>query len=144
MFSRSDCDSLEDFASVVDKSSSSNFAVLYDAGRGWQWFDWKAYLSRYYRKLSGIRKFSYFRFHRNQPGIVHLRKRLGDEETSVRLLKTGEVPPNSMEPARLMPSGLTLDRQHYLFKQIRPFVKPACQDATCPEPQRLRPRNGDV
>lgn len=133
---------MEEFASVVDKSSSSSVAVLYDAGRGWQWFNWKAYLSHYYKRLSGIRKFAYFRFHHDQPGVVYVRERIGDEETAIRLLKRGVDPPNNLNPAMLEPAGLTIDRQQYLFTHIRPFVRPACKDVTCPEPQRLRPRDG--
>ena len=123
---------------MVGKSSSSSFPKLYNSGQGWQWYDWKGFLSQYFRKLTGIRKYAYFRFRQDKPGVVYVRQGIGDEETARCLLKRGMEPPNAMCPAMLKPAGLTLDRQHYLFKQIRPFVRPACQDITCPEPQGLR------
>ena len=126
MHCRSDCDSLDELAIVVDKSSSSSTPKLYDAGHGWQWYSWKAFLSQYYRKLSGIRKFSYFRFHHDQPGIVHVRERINGGETAIRLLKRGIDPPNAMAPDVLKPAGLSLERQNYLYRHIRPFVRAAC------------------
>ena len=102
-------------------------AVQHASGQGWQWYDWKGFLSKYFRKLTGIRKYAYFRFSQYKPGVVYVRQRIRDEETARCLIKRGVEPPNAMCPAMLKPAGLTLDRQNYLFKQIRPFVRPDCQ-----------------
>ena len=110
---RSDCDSLLQLAEAVNKSACSNVARLYAGGQGWKWFGWKAILSKYFRKLSGIRKYSYFRFHKDQPWVMHLRERIDNQETTVCLLKRGVDPPQSMDPDVLTPPGLSLNRQQY-------------------------------
>ena len=123
MHFRSVCDSLGEFAEVVGKSSSSSVPKLNNSGQGWQWYNWKGFLYIYLRKVTGPRKYAYFRFSQDKPGIVFVRQRIGDEETARCLMKRGVEPSNAMCLAMLKPPGLSLDRQNYLFKQIWPFCK---------------------
>lgn len=56
---RTDCDCLEHLASVVNKSSRTNEAVLYNqqpnGDTTWKWRDWKGFLSQHFKPLKGIR-----------------------------------------------------------------------------------------
>lgn len=45
---------------------------------------------------------------------------------------------SSAVPKLITPEGLDLDRQDYLFNQIREFCRPGTEDLVCPAPQ-----NGD-
>ena len=44
----------------------------------------------------------------------------------------------------LDPSDLPLQRQHYLYKNIRQFVDEPCKDIVCPRPQILPADNSDT
>ena len=78
------------------------------------------------------------RFSAEAPGYVFLRKGADDEEVSVQLLRCGVDTGSDLfktRPAPVQPAGLSQQRQTYLYRNIRPYVRPMYQDATCPAPQ---------
>ena len=52
LYRRSDCDTLDQLETVVNRSSSSNQAVRYPS---WEWRDWKTFLTPVFRPIPGIR-----------------------------------------------------------------------------------------
>ncbi|KAJ8308706.1 hypothetical protein KUTeg_013580 [Tegillarca granosa] len=137
-YRRTDVDTLVHLAEVVTKSAYSNRPVLYKAtngSRNWEWRDWKSFLSAHFRSLRGISSYQHFRFSSTYPGKVFLKKCDDDEsETTFTLVKRSvdQVPLNRPDP--VTPKGLSRDRQKYLFKSVRPYVRPMFQDITCPAP----------
>ena len=63
-YRRSDCDTIDQFADVIEKSAKCNKAVLFN----WEWLDWDAYLLSHFKPIPGIRKYHHFRFSKADPG----------------------------------------------------------------------------
>ena len=61
------------------------------------------------------------------------------DTTTVDIRKTGVEMDCSQLPECIIPPGLSLDRQTYLYEQIRVFCEPEYADVTCPMPTSSRP-----
>ena len=57
---------------------------------------------------------------------------LGHEEASVQLLKNSVGGGLFGNPINLQLAGLISDKQNYLYRKVRLFVRPACRDTLCP------------
>jgi len=88
---------------------------------------WTDHLGKFFTKLPNIKVFQHFFFSSSQPGIVTCLRNLGDEPTPICILKKNveEILTDNLPPI-VEPIGLSLERQQYLFKEIRPF----CQSST--------------
>ncbi|XP_062580307.1 uncharacterized protein LOC134242238 [Saccostrea cucullata] len=136
LYKRSDCNSLEQLRSIVDKSSYSNNAVLYAEEESWMWSDWVQFFSEHFDPLKGLRRFQIFRFCHDSPGYVLCKKSSDGEEIPVRLLKSDVRHfAHDARPPEISPGGLTRERQAYLYSRIRPFVTNPWKDVTCPPVQ---------
>ena len=107
--------------------------------------DWSSWLLKFFKKLPDITSYRYFRMVRNKPGIVLLRKAVNGEETEVCLQKR-EVPFGKSRtfrfPSKISAKGLSLERQWYLYEQIRKHIPhEADKDITCPKPKKPKERN---
>ncbi|XP_060577599.1 uncharacterized protein LOC132734769 [Ruditapes philippinarum] len=132
LYRRTDCDSISQVASVVRKSASSNFPVLFrkeDGCQNWTWYDWKTFLPRFFLPLRGIQRYHYFRVTKD---AVYVKERSTDVEQQVTILKRNATVPEDILPAVLLPGGLSRARQQYLYKNVRPFVRQVYRDVTCP------------
>ena len=61
------------------------------------------------------------------------------DTTTVDISKTGVEIDRSQLPECIIHPGLSLDRQTYLYEQIRVFCEPKYADVTCPMPTSSRP-----
>ena len=95
-------------------------------------YDWKAFLKEYFLPVKGIRKFHHFRVTSKDPGFVYVKTSAPEAETRIKILKK-EIP-ESAYPSSLPASGLSRDRAKYIYQTLRPLVRTAYQDATCPRP----------
>jgi hypothetical protein len=68
LYRRTDIDTLHQLRDVVEESATSNRAVLFQGPDGWDWRDWKSFLSQYYKPIKGIRKYHHFTFDAEKPG----------------------------------------------------------------------------
>lgn len=106
--------------------------------------DWSSWLLKFFKKLPNITSYRHFKIIKNKPGILYLKKVIDGDETEIQLLKRG-VPFGKNKsfrlPAKTVPKGLTLERQWYLYEQIRMHI-PDEQDkaATCPKPIKSKPK----
>ena len=96
------------------------------------------FLAEHFKPLKGIRKLHHFRFSSTEPYTVYVRESINDTEVSVNILKdttanVSQFSPSSL-PSELLPAGLTVDRQCYLFRSIREHVTRGFQDELCPNP----------
>ena len=97
-------------------------------------YDWKSYLSSFFKPVPSILKYQHFHVSSKNPGIVELEELADSERTAVDIRKAGmEIDPSQM-PTLITSPGLSLDRQTYLYEQIRVFCEPEYADATCPMP----------
>ncbi|KAH3715081.1 hypothetical protein DPMN_057786 [Dreissena polymorpha] len=69
------------------------------------------------------RKFQYFRFGSDEPGIVFLRERRDFEEISVKLINNNAVGfAHNERPSVLSPAGLSESRRSYLTKSVIQYI----------------------
>uniref|UniRef100_K1R879 Uncharacterized protein n=1 Tax=Magallana gigas TaxID=29159 RepID=K1R879_MAGGI len=140
LYHRTDVDSLSGLVEVVRKSARSNSPVTYtnDAGEhSWEWYDWKSFTSTFFTNVKGIRKMLHFRFPSLSPGKLFVKSHADDSEREITLLKSSispeDITTGSVMPDILPPGGMTSERQRYLFRVVRPFVRDPFKDTTCPE-----------
>ena len=105
-----------------------------DGDQEWQWFDWKSFIGEHFHKLKGIRKYRHFRFTSSEPGLVFLKTSPDALESSYILIKSRSVFDRHSMPTVIPPAGMSQDRQNYLYRCVRPYVRPSCQDSLCPRP----------
>lgn len=133
LYRRSDIDSLPEFVTLVNKSDSGNEALPYNDT--WQWRNWKDFLSTFFRPVKNVRKYHHFRFSSAEPWFVFVKERIDSEEKKLSLRKIGSPQFKATDiPALLHPAGMTRERQHYLYRNVRPYVRPAHQEDLCPTP----------
>jgi hypothetical protein len=107
----------------------TNFLLTYVLCR----YDWKSFLTRYFLPLKGIQKFHSFRFIKDDLGAVFVKERSGSPELRVQLMRRNiQTVPHDVFPDPIAPAGISRARQDYLFRHVRPYVRPAFQDITCP------------
>ena len=139
-FRKTDVSSLDDLAHVVEESAACNICQLVGAQDGSTIVpsrDWAGFLSSHYRRLDGIKKYHHFRFERDHPGVVFLKKTATAEEEQ-RILLRGEWTPSHVDkPPSITPLGLSLERQKYLFDKIREYCRVDVRDLVCPDPATL-------
>ncbi|KAJ8317541.1 hypothetical protein KUTeg_005445 [Tegillarca granosa] len=138
LFRRSECETIFQLRDIFEKSAVNNKAVLYEenGNQTWEWRNWKAFLSARFKALKGIQKFHHFRFEATSPGKVFVKENHDSIETSVSILKVGAVIDGS-KPDPIPAAGLSQERAKYLYRVVRPFVRPQYQDSLCPRPNNI-------
>lgn len=96
-------------------------------------YNWSAFFKSG-KTVPNITRHHHFATSEEEPGIVKYR----EFETSVEE-KTLIFPPSSFKkdvlPEIIEPVGLSKDRKNYLYKQIRPYIRPKYKDLMCPKPK---------
>ena len=92
--------------------------------------DWMAFLSEWFQKLVGLKKFHHFQF--KASGEVLCCENGASEVMIFSLLKGPAALPDTL-PTIVQPSGLSQQRKGYLFQEIQEFVDQDYQDLVCPE-----------
>lgn len=132
LYRRCDCDSIGQLEDVVNRSSTTDTAVQYPA---WQWRSWKEYLGQFFKPVKGIRQYQHFSFDSNEPGIVTAKKTCDRTEEKIEILKDQGFQFREIRRPGVLPAGgLSESRVRYLYSHVRPFVRPAFQEETCPSP----------
>ena len=135
LYGRCDCDGIGHLEDVVSKSSSTFIAVRYPA---WQWRSCKPYLSQFFKAVMGIRQYQHFSFNSDEPGIVSAQKTSGGIVEKIAILKDQEFSFDEIrQSAVLLASGISESRLRYIFSHFRPYVWPAFQVETCPDPSEV-------
>ena len=123
---------------VVNKSAISNIAVPYlntNDEENWQWRNWKLFLAQMSIPLRGIQKYYHFQFRADDPGYVYVKTDIDGPEQRRRILKKNALLTDTDRPPVLSPAELTRDRQEYLYRSVRPYVRERYKDLTCPRRQ---------
>ena len=137
---------LDDIVKAVNESGNPNTAQLVGTQTGdviVPMFNWSEYFEDNTIKtaLKGISRMHHFHFKSSAPGTVSMKDTIDDKEwKSITLVKSSSWQPSSGDlPHPIVPAGLSLERQHYLFDKIREFVPSEFQDLVCPKPTQPRP-----
>lgn len=132
-FRRARIDCLEDIETVVKESSSMNLSQLVGPENGTSnvtVYDWSSFLSRCFRKVKNIKSFHQFVV--DASGVLTLKVHSAAEPETQNIMLHQPTPTDF--PPVIKPNGLSNQRQWYLYKEIRPFVKPEFQDIVAPKP----------
>ena len=99
------------------------------------YYDWTSYFKDYFKAIPAITKYHVFCCSHDDPGVIYLRETSQSEEISLSLVKKS-LPPQDCFPEQILPKGLDIERQWYLYERIRPFcLSNLSADLTCPKPQ---------
>ena len=132
-YRKSDVDTLQQFADVVDQSAQINHAVKFS----WDWSQWDAFLAEYFTPVKNITKCQRFVFSFSEPGKVSMSGSSNLADKTISLVKSATNPNlfhRDSLPMTLPPAGKTRTRADYLFKQIRQHCHEENRDTTCPDP----------
>ena len=132
---------LSDLVRVVNESAAVNIAqptALEDGSVVVKTYNWQDYFATYCTKVAGIKKLHHLRFDSAHPGYIFVKEKSGSPEVKRCILKDKTWSPTVEQlPPVLTPSGLSLQRQWYLYEKIREYCPDNFQDITCPRPDRL-------
>ena len=98
-------------------------------------YDWTSYLAAFFKKLPGLLKFHHFTF--KSGSSVVAAQEFSDSPSIEFDLSQPRAPELNSEdhPPELQSSGLGLDRQWYLYREIRQFVEEGYKDLVAPLPK---------
>ncbi|KAF6040946.1 hypothetical protein EB796_000787 [Bugula neritina] len=139
-FARTVVSSLPELAQVVNSSAVNNTALIVgDGTRDTEeviMYDWAQFLPQFFRRLPHI--LTYHQIVLTAEGVAHCKKLVGESATTEILLN--KYPAADLLPTAIPSKGLDLQRQWYLYEQIREFCKPDTQDLVCPRPSFPKPK----
>jgi hypothetical protein len=123
--------------------STGNHGTLTDSKR-LIYRDWSSWLLTFFKKIPNITTYRHFKIVKNKPGIVSLKKSVDGDETEIQILK-GDVPFGKNRafklPSKISPKSLSLERQWYLYEQIRMHIPDEKdKETTCPKPTKPKPK----
>lgn len=137
-YRRSQIYTYEQLASMLESSSENGHNVcIGKTAPPLIYRDWTSWLAQYFTPLKGISNYHHFRIERNHSLMLMVKERKDSEEINVELAKEKfpfSKPPQKL-PEQLFPAGLSLQRQWYLYDQIRSHIPDQIdKDQTCPKP----------
>ena len=137
-FKRSSVNCLDELVDVVNESAVVNRAQLVGSQSGEvivPTYNWAEYLGSQFEKIHGIKSNHHFLFSSLHPGTVRVKQYCESEEITHLILKDQAWRPTAAElPPVIHPTGLSIDRQWYLFQKIREFCSVDTRDLVCPFP----------
>ena len=100
-------------------------------------YNWSDHCDQYTSKtaLKGIKRMQHFHFSNRFPGQVKVTNEVDGIERTITLLKDPSQTQTLGElPDVIVPPGLSLEWQWYLYDKIREFCPDHCKDLVCPRP----------
>ena len=91
------------------------------------------------KKITRTKKYYHVHLDSSIPGVVSVRERADTPEIEIQLLKNPWLSGPDELPTVIHPKRLSLERQWYLFDQIRQFCPGSDKDLTCPKPRAAKP-----
>ena len=106
-----------------------------------KFYKWTEYLNKYFRAVPNILSYHQFSVSADNLGVVKVRQYSDSTPIDVNIFKSGITQFTIAGfPAQLLPPGLDINRQWYLYEQIRPHCKSTlAADITCPKPSMPKP-----
>jgi hypothetical protein len=152
-YRRSNIYTYEDLVQTILNSSANGHNICqpvgsYGASDSLQpliYRDWSSWLLKFFNKLPDITSYRHFKIEKNKLGVVILKKTVDGDETEISLIKR-DVPFGENRsfrlPSKIIPKGLSLKRQWYLYEKIRIHIpNERDKDMICPKPKRPKPKD---
>jgi hypothetical protein len=134
---------------IINTSTVKEYNICHpyrdDDGRAsFRYRAWITWLGKYFRKLPGIRSYHHFSMDASNPGVVIAKRYVDSKQETFDLLKKNvdcsDLLDDSIHPKEITPTGLSPERQWYLYDKIREHIPdPDDKDATAPLPAVGRP-----
>ena len=137
-------DCLDDIAKCVSDSSKLNVPVLVGRENGLsdvKVYDWSSFFALFFKKVTKVLSYHHFYFD-GTPHVAMQKDSASKEiiQTLVKKNSDGTFMMPSGFPDVVVPDGLSLQRQWYLYKEIRQFVtNDEMKDIVCPKPLSAEP-----
>jgi hypothetical protein len=98
--------------------------------------NWNNFLNKHFKTIPKISEVCAFKFSSGKKGCVDIRYAPDSPWETIRLLKKPRYTfPSNSRPVIITPKGLDIERQTYLYKEIRGFIRnPKRKELTCPKP----------
>lgn len=81
--------------------------------------DWASFFASKFKKVSGIKKTHHFHVTTGKPGVIATKLHSDSKQEEINILKDGVVVDPLELPPEKVPTGLSAQRQWYLFDKIR-------------------------
>lgn len=141
-FRMSNVDTMQDMARTVQSSTDKAINLpqpIVDPVSKQQLvhvYKWSAFLEQFFKPIPHILSYQVFHTSSLNPGTFLLQKHSSSPKEEVSILRdVDEAIPVGHLPEEISLKGLTLERQWYLYEQIREFcTTEEAADATCPKP----------
>ena len=101
--------------------------------RNVNWYNWSDYLNNIFHAIPSILNYHHFTLDKSTPGIVSLQEYIKTDKISFSMLKNEPQQGATGFPSVVTPTGLSVERQLYLYQKIRPYCASEA-DLTCPIP----------
>ena len=112
-----------------------------DGRRLVNWYDWKSYFCILYKTIPNITTYHHFRFDNKSLGTAFVRTLADSPELAVMISSENTVDIHKL-PHDVIPKGLDLKRQWYLYEEISPFCSSSeTASVTCPHPTQPKPNS---
>ena len=143
---KAEVDDLDDLIkNVVEKSTGGNFNIAQpifneNGDREVFFYYWTEFFNKMFKPVPNLLKYYHFIFDSECPNIIKAKKTLDGELEEIEIIKSvGFL--DIMEPREKLPTGISLERQWYLYENVREHVQnPNKRDIYCPHPLLPKPR----
>jgi len=143
--SRTELWTLYDIAQAANDSGECNSTELVGYHNGEvlvKVFDWANTFASTFKRIDNLTQYHHFKVNsKEQPGMVKCYKTLESEPIVLNLLKKNAKDLSNLSPSELIPAGFSIDRENYLFNDIREFCKDGTEDLVAPHPSNKKARN---
>lgn len=143
-YAKANVNCLQDVVEIVNCSSPNGFNFAIPSidpttkTRNITWARWDQFLKKSFKPIPGISKYHHFFFHCD--GRITAKALASSDEIVIR--KESELlVGDTTDLEKIIPSGLSSERQWYLFQQVRPLCTNDLKaDFLAPEPSSKNPR----
>ena len=146
LFRRSSVSTLAEVVSVAERSTTSGqivpqLIVSVDGKLEVKFYQWTAFLSRFFRSIPDILSYHRFYVSCGEEGIVYLQQYSDSPSESHKIFKSGICASSVVGfPEPIHVPGLDLARQWYLYENIRQHCKSTlAANIACPKPSQPKP-----
>ena len=137
-FRRSTVSTIDEIEQVVRMSTIHGYQLIRDASGKLlvTYYRWTVFFTKFFKPIPNILNYHIFCVKSDKPGIVELQKFSDSEVVEVSIFKANVTKESLVGlPELTVISGLSLQRQWYLYENIRQHCKSTQgADLTCPKP----------
>ena len=128
-FRRTNVQCLSDIATCVEQSATVNKVKIAGTEAGEvnvPSYNWLSFFAPQFKKVPRIKQYHQFQITSTHPGVVVCKDFSDSPGTAITILKQPWTPKSTELPPIVTPSGLSPEREWYLFDKIRPFCERRC------------------